>query len=253
VENADQTAERVATLLDEVGLRPADVVPWNAYPWYINRTPSPAEIVAGSGPLIDLLRMLERLQVVLVLGNEARRGWTRLEKREPALTGRLRVIATRHASNRAFTTGTAEQRAMWKADQLEDFHEAAAVIRGESPPTRLEREAEVVVAFVRWLQDQEWDVATGVKHGDVVAKRGDDVLVAEVRGSTSSPELNVDTMYGRLLRRMTGTSADAATRYAVVGPRLAAEAALRVPQEVRHGLKINVYAVDSGGRVTLLP
>lgn len=252
VENDDATAERVATLLDEVGLTPTDIMPWNAYPWYINRAPSSAEIAVGVGPLADLLRMLEQLQVVLLLGSEARNCWWRLEKREPALVGPLRVIATRHTSNQAFI-GTAEQRTAWKAEQLDDFREAAAVVRGESPPTRVEREADVVVAFTKWLQDQGWDVATGVEHADVVARRGTEALVAEVKGRTSSPGLDVDTMYGQLLRRMTVAGATAGTRYAVVVPRSAAGAALRVPQPIRERLQVAVYAVERDGTVTRLP
>jgi hypothetical protein len=35
LETDDATAERFATLLDEAGISPAEMVPWNAYPWFI--------------------------------------------------------------------------------------------------------------------------------------------------------------------------------------------------------------------------
>ena len=39
LENDDATAERFANLLDEVGIKVSETLPWNAYPWYINREP----------------------------------------------------------------------------------------------------------------------------------------------------------------------------------------------------------------------
>lgn len=94
------------------------------------------------GPLVELLRLLDRVQVVILLGNEARTSWDRLEKREPELAKSVRPIATRHASNQAFI-GTPPQRDHWKREQLNAFHEAAAVVRGESPRPRVEPEAAV--------------------------------------------------------------------------------------------------------------
>jgi hypothetical protein len=34
LENDDDSAELFATLLDEAGIAPGDMNPWNAYPWY---------------------------------------------------------------------------------------------------------------------------------------------------------------------------------------------------------------------------
>ncbi len=73
----------------------------------------------------------------------------RAAQREPELARRVRAISTRHASNQAFIE-TAEQRSYWKAQQLDVFHEAAAMVRGENPPPRVEREADVPAAFANW-------------------------------------------------------------------------------------------------------
>lgn len=206
-------------------------------------------MAAGVDPLITLLRLLDRLKVVMLLGSEARTMWGRVEKTDPALAGRLRAIATRHASGQAFI-GTPEQRADWQADQLNAFHEAAAVVRGENPPPRVHREAAVLASFTQWLEQQGWDVQTSTSGADVVAKKGTDTLIAEVKGATSSAGLDVDTMYGQLLRRMTASSDP--TRFAVVVPRSAAAAVARVPPPIRDLLKVDAYVVELDGQVTPL-
>lgn len=248
-ENDDATAERIAGLLTQVRLSAAECTAWNSYPWYINQPPNSGQIAAGLDPLITLLRLLDRLEVVLLLGSEARMMWGRVEKREPGLAGRLRAIATRHASNQAFI-GTPEQRAHWKADQLMAFLEAAAVIRGENPPPRVDREAAVLTSFTQWLEQQGWDVQTSASGADVVAKKGTDTLIAEAKGLTSSAGLDVDTMYGQLLRRMTDVASS--TRFAVVVPRSAAAAVARVPQGIRDLLRVDAYVVELDGKVTPL-
>jgi hypothetical protein len=57
---------------------------------------------------------------------------------------------------------------------------------------------------------------TEVNLPDVYARRGDEHLYAEAKGRTTDAGLDVDTLYGQLLRRM--TDPDAAIRYAVVVP-----------------------------------
>lgn len=39
LENDDASAERFAILLDDAGIPVGETLPWNAYPWYINRQP----------------------------------------------------------------------------------------------------------------------------------------------------------------------------------------------------------------------
>ncbi len=73
-------------------------------------------------------------------------------------------------------------------------------------------------------------LAGGTEPGwtDVVAVRGAERLVGEAKGVTSSPGLDVDTLYGQLPRRM--TVPDSAIRYAVMVAPQALNAALRVPR-----------------------
>src|SRR6185437_13004673 len=105
-------------------------------------------------------------------------------------------------------------------------------------------EKRVVKAFVAWLQPAGWTVQTEVNFVDVCAQRGDERLYAEAKGRTSSVGLDIDTLHGQLLRRMSdpGTSA----RYAVVVPTAAVQAALRVPAWVRQRLSIEPFSSGLG-------
>jgi hypothetical protein len=115
------------------------------------------------------------------------------------------------------------------------------------------RESEVVAAFVRWLAREGWRVRTEVDWADVVAERGDERLVAEAKGMTAAPGLDVDTLYGQLLRRM---KSEQTARYAVVVPENLVDTAARVPASVREQLGIDIYGVsmdDSVRRYTTEP
>jgi hypothetical protein len=113
------------------------------------------------------------------------------------------------------------------------------------------KETEVEAAFVRYLLQRGWDVGTDkADHADVVTRRGAEHLVAEVMGTTTSPGLDVDTAYGQLLRRM-GDRPEG-TRFAIVVPESARNAALRVPEEVRWRFGIDVWVVNELGAVELV-
>lgn len=112
-------------------------------------------------------------------------------------------------------------------------------------------EAQVVEAFVAWLEADGWTVEREVEFCDVVARRGGEVLYAEAKGRTAAVGLDVDTLYGQLLRRVPLDAGGA--RFGVVVPSEARTTALRVPASVRHILGITVYVVDSGGIVEVFP
>jgi hypothetical protein len=103
---------------------------------------------------------------------------------------------------------------------------------------------------VRYLLDRAWDVTTDkVDHADVVAHRGAEYLVAEVKGTTDDAGTDVDTGYGQLLRRM-GDRPEG-TRFAIVVPESARRVALRVPEEIRWKFAIDVWVVSELGVVEL--
>jgi hypothetical protein len=108
----------------------------------------------------------------------------------------------------------------------------------------------VVPAFRRWLEAQGWETETETGFVDVVARRGDEAIYAEVKGRTKSrPGAGLDTLYGQLLRRMPVEEVGPDTRFAVVIPSGAEAAALRVPERIRDLLRIDIYAVSDDGQV----
>jgi hypothetical protein len=58
IENDDPTAERVCRHFEAVGIPAIDMVPWNVYPWYINRAPRAAGLGEGVEPMRRLVLLL---------------------------------------------------------------------------------------------------------------------------------------------------------------------------------------------------
>lgn len=114
-------------------------------------------------------------------------------------------------------------------------------------------EAHVVMAFRDFLEAQGWSTRTEADFVDVVARHRDGrTIYAEAKGHTSSPGLDLDTMYGQLLRRMSLEDQPRAdVRYAAVVPHQALTAAKRVPAWVRSQLRIDIYAVHEDGGMEL--
>jgi hypothetical protein len=111
------------------------------------------------------------------------------------------------------------------------------------------KEDQVVDAFQRWLTSGAWTLVTPTDpHTDIEAVRGSERLICEAKGRTSGAGLDCDTAYGPLLRRMIDEASD--IRYAAVVPASALKAALRVPQRVRHLLRVTVYEVRDDLAVT---
>lgn len=108
-----------------------------------------------------------------------------------------------------------------------------------------------MTAFERYLTGRGWTVQREVKFCDLVAQRSHERLYVEAKGRTTAPGLDVDTMYGQILRRMPLAADDSASTFAVVVPTgPATRAALRVPERVRNVLRITVYIVDDSSGVT---
>lgn len=112
-------------------------------------------------------------------------------------------------------------------------------------------EKRVVDCFCAWLEVEGWSVEREVEFCDVLARRGEERLYAEAKGRTAAIGLDIDTLYGQLLRRMP-LAEDPVARYAVVVPSEGVMAARRVPRRVRETLRIELYMVDEGGAVGLI-
>ncbi|MHA3019653.1 uracil-DNA glycosylase [Mycobacterium sp. BMJ-28] len=80
IENDDPTAERQLDLFEQHAISPRQVLPWNAYPWYINRAPNAGELNAGAEVLRRLLDLTPLCRVVLLQGTHAVDVWRRVLK-----------------------------------------------------------------------------------------------------------------------------------------------------------------------------
>ena len=62
MENDDPTAETICGLFQDAGIIGSDIVPWNMYPWYINRAPKGLELDEGIHPLKKMIDLLPQLR-----------------------------------------------------------------------------------------------------------------------------------------------------------------------------------------------
>ena len=111
-ENDDPTAELFSNCLDAAGLDVARTITWNAYPWYINKSPTASELDAGIMPLHRLLELLPDVSVVMLMGRRAEDSWARFSERYPAASRRYAVIRSLHPSGRGITRGGQISRAV---------------------------------------------------------------------------------------------------------------------------------------------
>lgn len=127
VENDDATAEAIGELFSSAGIDMSDVLPWNAYPWYINRAPKAAELDAGVIPLRHIIDLLPNLKVVMLHGGSAHNSWKRLIRRYPNIMSekKIHVISTYHTSRQAFWHRDPEVRESRKKHLHRAFKEAS--------------------------------------------------------------------------------------------------------------------------------
>lgn len=110
-------------------------------------------------------------------------------------------------------------------------------------------EARVVDAFCQHLAGEGWVVEREVDFVDVKAMKDSLTLYAEAKGRTKAMGVDVDTLYGQLLRRVPDQAEGALL--GVVVPERAVAAALRVPNWMRARLGVYVWAVSDDGAVRL--
>ena len=131
MENNDATAEAVCEFFAAAGIEAADIVPWNAYPWFINRHPNAAELDAGVEPLKQVIDLIPGLRVIMLHGGAAHDGWRRLSRRYPNIVTQhgLHVIKTYHTSRQAFWHSDPVVREARRNHLRESFCEAALYLR----------------------------------------------------------------------------------------------------------------------------
>ncbi|MBA4247277.1 MAG: hypothetical protein C0444_03160 [Microbacterium sp.] len=130
VENDDQTAESKYSLMQQAGLAPSDFTPWNAYPWYINSAPTPAQIAEAAPTLVGLINLMPDLQAVLLHGIHAADAWRVALSSQSALRARrLEVFETYHPSNQALRTNVPGERERRKQHRIDTWIEAGDWLR----------------------------------------------------------------------------------------------------------------------------
>ena len=131
IENDDPTAERQFELFDQYGISPRLVLPWNAYPWYINRAPRAIERDAGAVVLGELIDLMPHLRVVLLQGNDASDVWRRLISRRPTLCDdrALEIVQSIHPGRQALWTSDPVER-QGRLDRQKSAFERIAEILG---------------------------------------------------------------------------------------------------------------------------
>lgn len=125
VENDDPTAERMARLFDRFGIPARVVLPWNAYPWYINAAPNAAQSKAGALVSLELLELTTDVDVVLLQSRDAEKAWRRAVALEPLLDQRFSVHATIHPGRQALFHPDPEERRRRVAHQERTFEEVS--------------------------------------------------------------------------------------------------------------------------------
>lgn len=127
-ENDDPTAELFSDCLDAAELDVARTITWNAYPWYINKSPTASQLDAGVMPLRRLLELLPDVSVVMLMGRRAEDSWARLGLRYPTASGRYTVIPSLHPSGRGITRGGQTSRAVGIEQLTADLVQAKGII-----------------------------------------------------------------------------------------------------------------------------
>jgi hypothetical protein len=130
VEDDDARAARLGALLKTAAIEVADTLVWCAFPWYTRHPPTTADITEGVEPLRRLVCLLERLEVVVLLGPAAERSWRNLASTHPYYVPEVRVLMTRDTDDAAFI-GTNAQRRQWRDAQEQVFLEAGVLLHGD--------------------------------------------------------------------------------------------------------------------------
>jgi len=110
----------------DVGLVPADLCPWNAYPWAFDPKTDGSlgveHIAQGAVVLGEVIDPMQDLHVVLLQGEQARWAWAMLAAFDPQLLERGLVVVptchplgTRGRTPEAAMANKARQRDEWAA------------------------------------------------------------------------------------------------------------------------------------------
>ncbi|WP_217349434.1 uracil-DNA glycosylase [Mycobacteroides abscessus] len=130
IENDDPTAERQLELFEQHSISVRQVLPWNAYPWYINRAPNAAELKAGAEVLYRLLNLAPDCRVILLQGTHAVDAWRRLLKQHPTFAQQrgIEAVESIHPGRQALWTADPAERQARLDKQQAAYQRVATII-----------------------------------------------------------------------------------------------------------------------------
>lgn len=128
--NDDPTAKRQLDLFEHQGISPRRVLPWNAYPWYVNRAPNAGELNAGAEVLRRLLDLTPQCRVLLLQGTLAVDAWRRMLKQSPTLAQDrgIEAVESIHPRRQALWTPDLAERQARLDKQQSAYARVAAII-----------------------------------------------------------------------------------------------------------------------------
>lgn len=135
VENDDSSAERMYDFVTEAGLDVRDMLPWNAYPWYINADPTREQLQDGVETLGHVLRLAPDVQAVVYCGTTAWRAG-RLFKKANANVLEQRGIQSfemYHTSRQALFTPDPEERTRREQLIRDTLRRVASIVQPTEP------------------------------------------------------------------------------------------------------------------------
>ncbi|SDG32573.1 Uracil-DNA glycosylase [Microbacterium sp. 77mftsu3.1] len=102
VDNDDATAANLWNARDTAGLH-GDFLAWNIVPWYLGPAsvkPTTAEVAEGANALVEVMQLLPRLEIVVLSGRFAQKGWLANIEQSPHRPA-VRTVETWHPGPQA--------------------------------------------------------------------------------------------------------------------------------------------------------
>ncbi|PHS28129.1 MAG: hypothetical protein COA84_02460 [Robiginitomaculum sp.] len=101
-DNPDLTAKNTSIIFKKTGIKKEDTVLWNVVPWNLsteeeNQNPNAAEIRRGIPYLLRLIKILPKLEAVVLCGNSAKRAAQSIRE-----STKLKVFKTYHPAGRSY-------------------------------------------------------------------------------------------------------------------------------------------------------
>ncbi|MGL3806188.1 hypothetical protein ACSYDW_08840 [Paeniglutamicibacter sp. R2-26] len=115
VRNPDRASDRQRHLMTEFGIDPADLCPWNGYPWprETKKDLTPEEALDGGRALLEVMALMTDLRLLMLLGRKARDAadavLPELARSHPG----LEIVRSRHPLGAKSTVHRQEQKVVW--------------------------------------------------------------------------------------------------------------------------------------------